>query len=327
MKEFELYEKIEDYLKNRLSPEERAAFEAEMNANPELAATVDLHRDLMAATGEKDVLDLRRQMEEIYREQSAEIVAGQEKPGATVKEMPQDGGMSVSFRRILMAAAAAVLVGIIAVTVWNTRQQLPEAPIAQPDTLPTIDPSPTTQEEDKVAELPPSPTKGNKKPHQPQFPTKKENTSSVSGTRYLAMAEEAYQKSSAEWAGTLKSGTDRGALSAEKQAEKKFAEQDYPAVVNLLSTDSDTLSPVSTYLRGHANFRLENYAAAAADFRKLLRDDGYAADAEWYLLLSLLAQKGAEDPEAKQLLKQIRKSDEHPYHADLQRLLPKIRSR
>jgi len=328
MKELELHEKIEAYLKNRLSPEERAAFEAEMNANPELATTVALHRDLMAATGEKDVLDLRRQMEEIYREQTAEDIEGRKKTGATVREMSLGGGMSVSFRRIVMAAAAAVLLGIVAVTVWKPWQQLPEAPIAQPDILPSVDSASTNvQDENRVADLPPSPTKGNKKPYQPQFPSKKQNSTSASGSRYLAMAEEAYQKSSEEWAGTLKSGVTDGTLSTEEKAQQGFAQKDYAAVVNLLSTDSDTLSPVSTYLRGHAYFRLEDYAAAAADFRKLLRDNGYSADAEWYLLLSLLAEKGADDPEVKQLLKQIRKSDEHPYHSDLQRLLPKIRSR
>lgn len=326
MNELELHEKIEAYLKNRLLPEERAAFEAEMNASPELATAVALHRDLMAATGEKDVLDLRRQMEEIYREQSSEKVVVP--PSATLREMPQSGGMSVSYRRIVMAAAAAVLLGIVAVTVWKPWQQLPEAPIAQPGVPPSVDSvSTNVQDENRVADLPPSPTKGNKKPHQPQFPSKKQNSTSASGSRYLAMAEEAYQKSSEEWAGTLKSGATDGGLSTEEKAQKGFAEKDYAAVVNLLSTDSDTLSPVSTYLRGHANFRLEDYAAAAADFRKLLKDNGYSADAEWYLLLSLLAEKGADDPEAKQLLKQIRKSDEHPYHSDLQRLLPKIRSR
>lgn len=319
MNELEFYEKIEGYLKNRLSPDARAAFEAEMSANPALAKEVQLHLDLMAATGEKEVLDLRRQMEELYREQSGENIAGQEK----VRAMPQGGGMSVSYRRIAWAAAAAVLLGIVAVTVWKPWQQIPDAPIALPD---KTSPAQPDLPDEGIAEAPPVPSSGSPKPYTPAL-SKEKAPSGTSKTRYIAMAGEAYQESSEEWADALRRSASRGDLLLEEKAERAFADSNYQAVVKLLSSSADTLSPVAVYLRGHANFRLENYAAAAADFRSIVGDKDYSADAEWYLLLSLLAQKGADDPEAKQLIKQMRKSGDHPYRSDLQRLLPKIRSR
>lgn len=321
MKELEFFEKIEDYLKNRLSAEAQAAFEEQMNVNPALAEAVELHRDLMAATGEKDVHDLRRQMEEIYREQA------EEKPGAILKALPKGGGMSATYRRIILTAAAAVLVGIVAITVWKPWGQTPEAPIAKPSEPSPALPAPQILD-DGIAEAPPLPPASSPKPHTPQKPANKskQTDTETDKRRYIAMADEAYRASSGDWGGTLKSGESRGEILLEEKAEAAFAKQDYQEALKILA-DSDTLSPVAIYLRGHAHFRLENYAAAATDFRALLHDEGYAADAEWYLLLSLLAQKGTDDAEAKELIKQMRKSGDHPYHPDLQRLLPKIRGR
>ena len=61
----QLYEKIEDYLLSRLPEPERAAFEAEIQADPALAEEVALHRTLIEATDEEDIKELRRLMEEM----------------------------------------------------------------------------------------------------------------------------------------------------------------------------------------------------------------------------------------------------------------------
>lgn len=60
-----LFEKIEDYLKDRLPPIERAAFEKDIVQNQTLAEEVDLHKGLIEATGEKEVIAFRATLEEM----------------------------------------------------------------------------------------------------------------------------------------------------------------------------------------------------------------------------------------------------------------------
>lgn len=61
----ELYNKIEDYLADTLSAEDKAAFEQALQEDSELAAEVSLHRQLQAALSDPQEIALRQSLQEI----------------------------------------------------------------------------------------------------------------------------------------------------------------------------------------------------------------------------------------------------------------------
>ena len=107
MKEAELYEKIEDYIKKRLSKEEQLAFEREIAADSELADQVALHHDLIAATGEKEVAAFRKQMDAIIRDDDLNA--------------PAPAGKRIVMRRSILAVAASVLL-IASFSFWQNHR-------------------------------------------------------------------------------------------------------------------------------------------------------------------------------------------------------------
>ena len=75
MSEVDLFDKIEDYLKGRLSAESKLAFEAEMAANPAIAKDVSLHRDLFEAIPVEKDDDDDDDLEELEKDPSTPDVA------------------------------------------------------------------------------------------------------------------------------------------------------------------------------------------------------------------------------------------------------------
>src|SRR5262245_7703017 len=116
MNALERYDQIENYLKNRLSPEARAAFEAELSADPTLADEVSLHRDMLEATVPADVLDLRRLLEETYQAESA-------------RPSPQTGEAPFGRRsRPLRWLAIAAVILAVALAIWQLQRSRSAAP-------------------------------------------------------------------------------------------------------------------------------------------------------------------------------------------------------
>lgn len=65
---------IEKYLEGKLDSKELKWFRAEMSSNPDLAREIQLRREVNRALKEKDVIDLREQLENIHETISADSI-------------------------------------------------------------------------------------------------------------------------------------------------------------------------------------------------------------------------------------------------------------
>lgn len=159
----ELYEKIENYLKGRLSDEEHQTFARRAESDPELAREVALHRDMIEAIADEEVLAFRQRMEAVAGKIRETDTDSEYRSGATFSVNRQDStsgdgssGQSArtfSLKRSL-AVAATILILITIGIVWMTgrRDTSPEALFAQhidyPESLEL-----TTRSDDEGSEL------------------------------------------------------------------------------------------------------------------------------------------------------------------------------
>ncbi|WP_062054499.1 tetratricopeptide repeat protein [Aquimarina longa] len=101
----EIFEKIEQYLTNRLSPEDLIAFKKEIHTNPQLQEEIEKHRVLHKILEDQDTL--------IFKEKLAQI-------SSTIKQQDttsQKKSTFFSFWKI--AASIAILIGI-GISLWYT---------------------------------------------------------------------------------------------------------------------------------------------------------------------------------------------------------------
>ena len=105
----ELWDRIERYLRDELTAEERTAFEAEMAADPELKNEVELHRMVHDTLGDPAEHAFRQTLGDV----ATEFHAKQRTQSKTRRLNP-------NWRIVSMAASVLLLVGVFA---WlNTRQ-------------------------------------------------------------------------------------------------------------------------------------------------------------------------------------------------------------
>lgn len=306
MNDLELYEKIEAYLKKRLSPEAQRAFEEEIAADPALAGEVALHGELMAATGEKDVVDLRLLMEEIYLEQfTGDTADGEEQTPDTATKRP-GGGMGGPYRRLLLAAVAVILLGIAIVSIWKPWQKPVETPppVTRPQANAPGQPAPAMPDQ-QVADLPPAPTIKPSSPTPQQAPVKKQLPVRPRSTKNLAMAREYYDVQ--DYSGQLMGAGEGNAGKSDLEiSDSLYMLGKYREAAKALANPPAGFLEQALYRRGHAHFAAGNYKAAAADFLAVVQKetpDMY--NAKWYAALSLLAQKGPADSEVRRLLNDV----------------------
>jgi hypothetical protein len=253
MSELELSEQIEDYLKNRLSPEARQAFETRLANDPDLAEELALHRDLMAATPPKDVLELRHLMEAAYLQH----IENQAKKS--------DSGWSFKINnRTRLAAAASVALVVTAGIWWWQRSPTPQFVEVPPIQIDTTKIAEKTTPIDTPIEKPPV-----------EIPP--------SAPAYAAAARSLYDQSPYT-PGTLM-GSETPDESLLQKATDAYAKNRFGEAVQLLDTLPTAGRTDALKLRAHARFRLGRYAQAAGDFEELTRSFSYRNDAEWHLLL------------------------------------------
>lgn len=176
MDTIDLYEKIESYLLGRLPAGEHAAFEAEIQSDPVLAEEVALHRDLIVATGEEDVLALRKKIVEAI---AASSVVPQTKsvPEARLRDVMNSDPKTSFPSRWLLILGIVLVVGLM---FWffyqdtnkqkstpHILQQETQMAIHTPDMLP--EQTPDTPREEKYVRMPRlgDITGGMKKSHTP----------------------------------------------------------------------------------------------------------------------------------------------------------------
>lgn len=290
----EFYEKIEDYIKGRLSEEEREAFDKEIASDPDLAEEVALHRDMIQATGEREILDFRSKMEKIG-----------------VQSLPPPSQNSAWKRWRITGFLTVVFLFAFGVVWWFNRASEAENPNEKPD-----------QEEVPNQSAPPSaapPTipiaEGDEKESKPvqsgDQPKSQKKKESVPDPRFIAMANELYKQQPYEI--ILRNVPNaQGNVSLLQKAEEAYKNKNYPETINLLSKPVEGYVSESTKLRAHAYFRLGQFARAAEDFQSLT-NGRYKYDAEWYLLLSYLPRLPETQKEVDALIGQITQVESHSF--------------
>jgi tetratricopeptide (TPR) repeat protein len=276
MKKNTTHEKIDAYILNRLPPGERADFEKEIRADPDLSEEVNILRDAIKATGEEDIKAFRREME-----------------AATADSGGHRGSFFLSMRWALAAAAVVVL----ALSVWLMTRQFsgpaPQLPIAKDQPQPPK--QPTAPQKPPVISPPPA----------EKAPQKIE---------YLALAEELYVPYDAS--GLRSGEPEDSVTPSDfERAVEAYNNKDWKQVVRLLKSPTPDQLTESLKLRAHAYFQLGNFDKAAADFQQLAEKSlSYKYDAEWNLLLCYLARLPEKQAAFDQLRKRILENPEHPFY-------------
>ena len=303
----ELYEKIEDYIKGRLSVADMQAFENELTNDAELAEEVELHRDMMEVIPDKDVINLRSLMNDSYQKYQENQ---QQKTTGTWGVLKGGGKM-------YWAAAASFLLVVSAGLWWINIKE--DHTISQVETrLPPVEhPGPTS--------APPT-------ANAPMASVEK-----ATNRDYAAMVQSVYKEDTYH-PGTLMGKEDAksggaGAGSAAgnqtipddrlQKATKFYGNKQFSNVTQILKTLPEDGKTEALILRAHSYFQLGRYNNAVPDFQQLTDSFSYQQDAEWYLLLCYAAQL-PESKKAFDALFQKVTEPGHPFEKKARILMQKV---
>ncbi len=286
-----LFDKIEDYLRGRLSDEEARAFEQQMDADPELAEQVELHR--FEEMGMEFLLE-----EELRKKMQAWKSEGRQ-PGPSSKgAFPRRG----FWLGLLLLAVAA---GFFFFRNASAPSAEPEPPSVPP---PSVQPAPPTG---PVAEQKgPASTPG-------QQPVPPEPESEL-----LAILDAFYEPPPNFTDAGLRGENGKAGQSALEQGIQAFAEGDYQKAIRLLKRvrpeEGEEAYETALECLAHAYLKGGQYGDAAGLFQAMLSRN-YPAPindrAEWYLLLSLLPDYPTQRQRVDQLLDKTAGDAFHTYHA------------
>ncbi len=293
MSEIELYEQIENYLHNRLSPEARQRFESDMLADPGLAEQVALHRDMLDAIPSQDVIDLRRLMTESYKAEFGDNTKKDE------NSRPFTTG-----RQVRIIVVAITLLILLAAGIW-WMQCKPAVEVVKDPPSVIID---TLSEPVSQDTLPVPP---------------KQNVSPVPAAKnYASIVQKIYRESPYASGNLMGTGNDPDETTLQKASEA-YAKNQFKETFDLLQTLPREGHTEALKLRAHSLFRLGRYTRAAADFMELSKSFSYGSDAEWHLLLCHAALLPKTQKEYDTLLKKVGAAG-HPFEKKAHELNRKI---
>lgn len=311
MTSIERYEKIEDYLKGRLSEEDRRVFESQIETDDELAAEVELHRELIEATGDQEMIDFRQQLDTI-----AEEVA------------PAGKSRGRGLWRTLLLAALLIVTGLTAWW-WMSPGAGSEEAAETETTVEEGTPSKERPSEEKSQEKK-DVSQEEKEPAASQSseeqPIAKENTNeetvapqSTTDNQYLAMAKERYEP--AAFSVTRDAGNEEEGASSESlfaRAGKAYRDADLSEAIAILKkVDPGTPNYLEAWqMLGHAYFQKGQYEAAGQAFQRVMESGypTYAEEVAWERLLCYLAVGKTADPAFQQLFNELLNDSGHPDH-------------
>ncbi|GAB4499125.1 MAG: hypothetical protein OHK0019_35740 [Saprospiraceae bacterium] len=328
-----LFDKIETYLRGKLPPAEAAAFEAEIAADPELAALVKiqrLEREGLEWLVERDLL---AKMNSWEREVSGSS-GGSGNPA-----------MRVSFVRRWWAVGVAALLTLGAFGWWLMQPQAdiggPQPIVTAPKTKPpvTTPPSgkpkpsqkpPTSQpkpdeSDDRVTDkpaTPPSKTSPSAKPE-----TKPTSPAQPAEPNYPALAATYYREQDFI---TKNGGATNGSNESPGygQALDNYKSGKYGDVEKLLKpvlkNKPDALQ--TKELLAHSLYQRGQYAEALTYFRQLsgAKDKALAERSEWATALTLLHQMPSQKATLIRTLDKIIAQPGHAFNAKARELREKI---
>lgn len=291
-----LFEKIENYLRGKMSAAEAADFERQIAADPELAEMVDMQRF------EQDGLEFL-----LEEDMKRKIEAWKTTP-------PPGAGGAQSSGRQWQKWVAGLLVVLVATGLFfflinDNARPADGQPVEQsgdgPAPTDEKKETPLNQDENKVDENRPTPSRLQAKvPGGPQ--------------RQLAYAESVKdEKEDGGIRTTVSEKNDTTVLSA---AIRALADTNYNAAIRELLKINAKEHPKEYHLArrllGRAYFKAGRYADAAGVFQSIAASNKAPAvkdKAEWDLLLSLLSDYPAQKAKAEKLLDEITATAGHRY--------------
>lgn len=307
---------IDAYVKGQLTPAEKAAFEADLARDPALADAVAQARlDLEVAN--LIIRDEVRTWMSTWAEDDAWSELDQAAPHSDSPSPPP----TLSSRRFYLWMAAAAALTLVLAAVWFFR---PVKPGAEPVIVEQKDnPAPPTPP-DKSGEQQPTLQDDTQEPQAPApRPLPKTDP------RLIAMAGEGFQYRNTET--FLRKGEpsqptkplDSVSLAVEALRNNRVGE-----AIRLATAvpQSDARYADAQLLLGQVYFEQKQYAKASIAIQQALNTGKIPKDqANWNLLMTLVAQYGARKPEADALLKVILSDKDHPYYEDAEALAERLR--
>lgn len=298
----DIQEKIDAYVKNILSPEDRTAFERELEQDAGLQEQVRLARLDLHVANRIIEEDIRQKMAKWTQEDND----GDDANPPTGDPPPAGGSGGKAPRYVLLAVAlgVAAIGGFYLLGPGNDKPvELPvEKPRQQPDEKPV---GPVAQAPNEPETPPPSNPPGASRPAGPVQPAGPD-------VRALAMAGFRY-----ETGNTLKRDGEEQASPKTplQQAAKAMDDGDAGMAVSLLAdfppTDPEYVSAL--YLLAQAYFKQQDFVKAEQTYLEILASKKLSpVSIEWNLLMCYLAQYPRKRAERKALLTKILQTPRHP---------------
>lgn len=341
-----LFDKIEAYLRGKLPPAEAAAFEAEMNADPELAALVKKHRlenQGLEWLVERDLLAKmnawEREAESDSSTRTLEITSP-ERDGTILNRPIPEPSLRVTFVRRwrwAVGVAAALILGVFGWWLLQPQEDIggptpivtapkPKPPVTvppkttpKPSQKPPVSQSEEAEKDEDVAESPKPAPAPSTKPPLPTTPAPAIDYSALAATYYK---QEDFIQDSKNTAG--------GGTSGYGQALDSYKSGKYADVEKLLkpSLKSNPNALKEKELLAHSLYKNGRYDEAIPYFRDLSysKDKALAERSEWALALSLLHKMPAQKSLLNRVLDKILVNPSHAFYAKAKDLKGKIGS-
>lgn len=344
MDDFELFEKIEAFLKGELSPEEMKNFELNIKNNSSLAEAVELHRlewDAMEvlienALREKMVYWNKPFTHDSPSSESQETEEKETEP--LLKTAYKYHNTRLLYWKWAIAAGVALLLSASICIYYQVKTPSLEIthtttatePVSPADKWATP-PQYTTDTNDNSALSQSKTLQESTKEviNQPKEQTSVTPNGATEVNSFRAIAEEAYEKEDIPnyeaMQATRGSSISNSIL---EQAGKAYDKKDFTHAITLLknipATDENFLA---LEILAHAYFQSQNYRAALPVFQNLLQLSGRKSleKSEWYLLLCYLANYDTYQKDFNALAQKIISNKEHTYFAETTTLVERIR--
>lgn len=305
-----LFDKIEAYLDNALSAEEKADFEQAVAKDQVLAeelAVFQLEREGRELLIEAE---LRKQLLQ-WNSVEADTPAAQIPVDAAVKKKP------ANWRLILLFSGFSTFAALMVWLYWPEKMAMEQQSLPEPAVTPSQDnQQPLFQPEEKAPVVQVEP------PHQKSSPPDK--TPESNSGQLLAIAY--YERS--DWSDVVRGdGTASTTTSTPLQsATEEFLNKNFASAATILKKipQGDPYYWQAQDLLGHTLFSEKNYTEAAKVFRRITNanHNERGETARWSLALSLLAD--GQTNQGTALLKSISDDAEPPIQEQAKALLTEL---
>jgi hypothetical protein len=291
------FEDIDDYLHDRMSASDRAAFEEALQSDAGLVRRVE------ALRAESKVLRMLRNEHLLTQLNDWSADGDTEKKTETPSGDKAGASFYRNWRRI---AWIVVVLGVVIVLVKNSdlfrteqvKDTFPVTPIQKKDTTSAAPAAPTRPI--AAEKVPTAPTPNVQKP--------------ATARDYSALAANTYVEE--DFSQTLMGAEEEASEMPYDQAVRLYGARKYREALQLLATPDKNREQDALYLRGYTYYHLGQYAKAEADFRKFrdYLDSDRKLDAIWCEVFCLAKQLPASRKRLDTVLQEITSNPKHPYY-------------